>query len=277
MAVYAIGDLQGCYEPFRLLLDKIRFDPANDTLWLTGDLVNRGPHSLATLRFVRSLGDSAITVLGNHDLHLLALAERPASSALRKRFSLNYILQADDAQELLHWLRSRPLMHYDSALDKALVHAGILPSWSIRKANKRAAEVESVLRSDSPEMLLRHIYGNKPVLWHRDLTGVDRLRYIVNVFTRMRMLTRRGGLDLKAKGPPPTGKSPRRPWFEFEHKRGNTEVVFGHWSALGYVRRRGVLSIDTGCVWGRSLTAVRLDKRKSEPVAVDCPIRANEG
>lgn len=270
MAIYAIGDLQGCYDPFRRLLDALDFDPARDTLWLAGDLVNRGPNSLATLRFVRKLGASAITVLGNHDLHLLALSERPKRSALRKRFAISYILDADDGPELIHWLRHQPLMHHDSGLDKVLVHAGILPRWSIGKALKLAREVESVLRGDDYHELMLHLYGNEPVLWRNSLTGIPRWRFIVNVFTRMRMLTSRGALDMKNKGKPGSGGKYRQPWFELPHKRGDTEVVFGHWSALGYLRRHGVVSLDTGCVWGRELTALRLDADDAEPVQVGC-------
>lgn len=270
MAIYAIGDLQGCYEPFRRLLDKLAFDPAKDTLWLTGDLVNRGPHSLATLRFVRALGDAAVTVLGNHDLHLLALANRPPKSAQRRRHSLSYVLDVEDAPEMLAWLRSQPLMHYDATLDKALVHAGILPKWSIATALKRAAEVESMLRGEHYPHLLKNLYGNKPAIWRRDLEGDVRLRYIINVFTRMRMLTSRGGLDLKTKGSPDSAPKRSTPWFEADNKRGSTEVIFGHWSALGYLRDHNVVSLDTGCVWGRSLTALRIDKKKAEPVSVRC-------
>ena len=274
MAIYAVGDLQGCYEEFKRLLDRLRFDPRRDRVWLTGDLVNRGPHSLATLRLVRGLGDAAVTVLGNHDLHLLALAMRPAGSVVRQRHPLNRVLNAPDADELLHWLRSQPLMHIDPKLDVAMVHAGILPRWSISKARRRAQEVEKVLQGDDHAELLRRLYGNKPALWRGDLQGIERLRYIVNVFTRMRMLTPRGGLDLRTKGPPDTAPVRSRPWFAVPHRRGTTEVVFGHWSALGYRREHGVLCLDTGCVWGRALTAVRLDRPGATPVGIDCPAAA---
>ncbi|MFK8051565.1 MAG: symmetrical bis(5'-nucleosyl)-tetraphosphatase [Woeseiaceae bacterium] len=270
MAIYAIGDVQGCYDPLLRLLSKIKFDPDHDTLWLTGDLVNRGPHSLATLRFLHGLGDSVVTVLGNHDLHLLALAEKPSKSLLRKRSDLNAILEAPDADILLRWLRHRPLLHHDKALNKVLVHAGILPRWSIRKAGRRAAEVEAVLRSDQHHELLQKLYGDKPALWHGDLTGITRWRYIINVFTRMRMLTRKGGLDLKTKGTPESAGEQAHAWYCVPHKRGDTEVIFGHWSAVGYFRRHGVVSLDTGCVWGRSLTAIRIDEQDSQPVGLDC-------
>ncbi|MEM7764852.1 MAG: symmetrical bis(5'-nucleosyl)-tetraphosphatase [Pseudomonadota bacterium] len=272
MAIYAIGDLQGCYDPLLRLLHSLKFDPASDQLWLTGDLVNRGPNSLATLRFVKSLGDSAITVLGNHDLHLLALAERPKRSLVRKRSALNTILHAHDADELLHWLRHRPLLHFDEGRDQALVHAGILPRWSMRKACRRAREVEQVLRGDQHSELLRHMYSNKPAIWRGDLSGAVRWRFIINVFTRMRMITRKGGLDLKTKGTPDMASAYSKPWFRVAHKRRDTEVIFGHWSALGYFQSHGVVGLDSGCVWGRSLTAVRIDKPKREyrPVSVAC-------
>ncbi|MEM1439026.1 MAG: symmetrical bis(5'-nucleosyl)-tetraphosphatase [Pseudomonadota bacterium] len=270
MAIYAIGDLQGCYDPFRRLLDAIEFDPNHDTLWLTGDLVNRGPNSLAVLRLVSGLGEAVVTVLGNHDLHLLALSERPKRSALRKRYSISYILDADDGPELIDWLRRRPLLHHDTKLNKVLVHAGILPRWSIDKACRRAAEVENALRGDGFHELMLHLYGNKPVLWRKSLEGIPRQRFIVNVFTRMRMLTSRGGLDLKTKGTPGSGGKFRHPWFELPHKRGDTEVIFGHWSALGYLRDHGVVGLDTGCVWGRALTALRVDVPDAAPVQVPC-------
>ena len=272
MAVYAIGDLQGCYEEFKRLLDLLKFDPVSDTLWLTGDLVNRGPHSLATLRLIKRLGDSVITVLGNHDLHLLALASVDSKRA-RRYHDLHSVLDAPDADELIDWLRHRPLLHFDPGLNKVLVHAGILPRWSIRKAVKRAGEVEAILQSDDHEHLLRRLYGNKPALWRKTLEGVDRWRYIINVFTRMRMLTLRGGLDLSTKGLPASGPKHSNPWFVVPHKRKDTEVVFGHWSALGYFRRDGVLGLDSGCVWGRSLTAVRLDIASGveRPMTTGCP------
>ncbi|MEO0575846.1 MAG: symmetrical bis(5'-nucleosyl)-tetraphosphatase [Pseudomonadota bacterium] len=265
MALYAVGDLQGCYEPLMRLLDKVNFDPADDTLWLTGDLVNRGPHSLACLRFVRSLGDNAVTVLGNHDLSLLALSERDG-----KPHPMRYILEANDADELLGWLRKRPLMHYDRRRDIALVHAGILPSWSITKALKRAQEVQDALAGKQFGNLMRHLYGNKPTVWHSTLSGVQRLRFIINVFTRMRMLTRRGGLNLAVKGRPESAPAGSSPWFDMPHERGKTRVVFGHWSAIGYFQTRAVIGLDSGCVWGRRMTIVRLSKNKAAATSVGC-------
>ncbi len=261
MAVYAIGDLQGCYDPFRKLLDKLRFDPDSDTLWLTGDLVNRGPKSLKTLRFVRSLGGSAITVLGNHDLHLLALGSGKAR--IGDRFeSLRKTLRADDADELLDWLRRRPLAHYDQSLKTLLVHAGTHPSWSVKKTLARAAEVETALRGDDFKSLLGKMYGNAPMQWSGNLSGYKRLRFIINCLTRVRMLTAKGRLNFTHSGPPWSARNKLVPWFEFNKSAWPEQrIVFGHWSALGLIVLPGIISLDTGCVWGRQLTAVRLDKR----------------
>jgi len=261
MAIYAIGDLQGCYDPFRKLLDKLRFDPAADTLWLTGDLVNRGPKSLKTLRFVRSLGDSAITVLGNHDLHLLALGSGKAP--INDRFeTLRKTLRANDADELLDWLRHRPLAHYDKSLKTLLVHAGTYPSWSVKKTLARAAEVEEALQGDNFRTLLEKMYGNAPTQWSGDLNGYKRLRFIINCLTRVRMLTAKGRLNLAHSGPPWSARKNLVPWFEFHATAwSGKRIVFGHWSALGLIVLPELISLDTGCVWGRQLTAVRLDKR----------------
>jgi bis(5'-nucleosyl)-tetraphosphatase (symmetrical) len=262
MAVYAIGDLQGCYDPFRRLLDEIAFDPANDTLWLTGDIVNRGPKSLKTLRFVRDLGDSAVTVLGNHDLHLLALG----AGAVRfgNRFgSLEKLLNASDAEELCDWLRHRPLAHYDKKLDTLLVHAGTHPRWTAKKTLARAAEVETALRSDDYPIVLGKMYGNTPNKWSGKLTGYKRLRFIINCLTRMRMVTSEDRLELKFSGSPWRARKGLRPWFENEAPAwSGTRIVFGHWSALGLIVLPDLISLDTGCVWGRQLTAVRIDKRR---------------
>ena len=202
MAVYAIGDLQGCYDPFRRLLDKLKFNPGKDRLWLTGDLVNRGPKSLKTLRFVRGLGRSAKVVLGNHDLHLLAVAHGIGNST--DRFgSLANILNADDRDELIDWLRRRPLVHFSKKLNTMLVHAGLPPQWSIRKTIECADEVESKLRSRSYEKFLARIYGDSPNRWSGDLRGNKRLRYIVNCLTRIRMIDKKGRLDFDGHGEAP--------------------------------------------------------------------------
>lgn len=259
MSVYAIGDLQGCYDPFRRLLDRIRFDPDKDCLWLAGDLVNRGPKSLKTLRYVRSLGEAAVTVLGNHDLHLIALAHdvRNASSHYG---SLKKVLGAGDGPELIDWLRRRPLAHYDADLDTLLVHAGVPPQWSARKAVKRAAEVEKKLQGRKFVRVLSHMYGNRPNQWSGKLSGAPRTRFIINAFTRMRMIYPDGRLNFTHSGPPDKARRDLIPWYAAENPRwAGTRIVFGHWSALGLRIDQRVISTDTGCVWGRSLTAVQLD------------------
>jgi bis(5'-nucleosyl)-tetraphosphatase (symmetrical) len=261
MAVYAIGDLQGCYDPFRRLLDTIQFDPAGDTLWLVGDLVNRGPKSLKTLRFVKSLGDSAISVIGNHDLHLLALS----AGAIRfdARFSsLEKLLEAPDAEELCDWLRHRPLAHYSEELDTLLVHAGTHPDWTVRKTLARAAEVEQVLREGDYATLLAKMYGNTPRQWSGKLRGYKRLRFIINCLTRMRMITDMNALNFSHSGPPWQARKNLHAWYSApDRATDGTRIVFGHWSQLGLIVLPDLICLDTGCVWGRELTAVRLDKR----------------
>lgn len=261
MAVYAIGDLQGCYDSFRTLLDKLKFKPDKDRLWLTGDLVNRGHKSLKTLRFVRSLGKSAKVVLGNHDLHLLAVAHGIGDST--DRFgSLAKILKADDRDDLLDWLRRRPLAHYSKKLNTLLVHAGLPPQWSVGKTLSLAEEVESKLGGRSYVKFLGKMYGNSPARWSGDLKGNKRLRYIVNCLTRIRMVDKKGRLDFKHKGPPGDARKGLRPWFEADDPAWEgTRIVFGHWSALGLVINSDLICVDTGCVWGRQLTAVQLGKR----------------
>ncbi|MCH9694332.1 MAG: symmetrical bis(5'-nucleosyl)-tetraphosphatase [Gammaproteobacteria bacterium] len=268
MAVYAIGDLQGCYDPFRELLDEIDFDPGSDTLWLCGDLVNRGPKSLKTLRFVRSLGNSAITVLGNHDLHLLALWAGAVSRG--KRFdSLQKLLDASDADELCDWLRNQPLAHYDARLDTLLVHAGTHPDWGVKKTLARAAEVEAELRGENFAALLAKMYGNAPTAWSGSLSGYKRLRFIVNCLTRMRFVTRDNRLNFTRSGSPWRPLKNVRPWFDAEDRQtGDTRIVFGHWSQLGLVILPELICLDTGCVWGRQLTAVRLDKKTPRVIQV---------
>ena len=259
MAVYAIGDLQGCLDPLKRLLDKVRFDPAADRLWFTGDLVNRGPASLATLRFVRDLGPQVVTVLGNHDLHLLAAAwaeNRP----LKKRDTLADILEAPDREELLEWLRRQPLFHQDPDLGFAMVHAGLPPQWDLEDARAAAAELEAVLRGDRFVDFLRQMYGNKPDRWDPALRGIERLRFSINAFTRLRYLKRDGSLDFDNQGPLSKAGKALVPWFDFPGRRSaGARIVFGHWSTLGYHAEGGVFGIDTGCVWGGRLTALQLD------------------
>lgn len=269
MPIHAIGDVQGCYDAFRRLLDRLSFDPDADSLWLTGDLVNRGPESLKTLRFVRSLGDAVVTVLGNHDLHLLAVANG-VDHAEDRSGSLAKVLDADDCAELIDWLRKRPLAHYDESLGTLMVHAGVHPKWTLKKTLKRAAEVETVLRSHDYADLLPHLYGDKPSRWSGRLSGNKRLRFIVNCLTRIRMVDGEGRMDFAHKGPPDKARKGLVPWYTVEGARWRgTRIVFGHWSALGLLVSPEVISVDTGCVWKRELTAVRLDG-SPDIVQVDC-------
>jgi bis(5'-nucleosyl)-tetraphosphatase (symmetrical) len=268
MAHYAIGDLQGCHAEFMALLERVRFDATRDALWLTGDLVNRGPDSLAVLREVRSLGGRVTVVLGNHDLHLLALAFAP--KAVRKREpGLLAVLDAPDAAELLEWLAARPLLHRDAASGWTLVHAGLPPQWTADDAASCAREVEAALRSDRAGFLSR-MYGDQPDRWSASLAGIERLRFSINCLTRLRFVDADGRLLLSLKGP--VSKAPRGalPWFRHPGRRTADErIVFGHWSALGFLSEPGLRGLDTGCVWGGALTAVRLD-RDEEPVRLRC-------
>ena len=270
MPIYAIGDIQGCSDEFEELLERLDFDVARDRLWLVGDLVNRGPRSLDVLRKVRALDDAAITVLGNHDLHLLAAALTPVER-LKPDDTLGEIFTAPDRDELLDWLRRRPLLHHDAALNYTMIHAGLPPQWDLAQAQACARELESALQDDDHCVeLFAHMYGDQPSVWSDDLRGFDRLRFITNCLTRLRFCGEDGRLELKFKGE--IGKAPAHvtPWFRAPHRRSrDLRIVCGHWSALGYYEGDGVLSIDAGCVWGQKLCAVRLDQRAA-PVFVPC-------
>lgn len=270
MAVYVIGDVQGCYKDLKKLLKAINFNVSNDRLWFVGDLVNRGPDSLKTLRFVRSLGDSAITVLGNHDLHLLAV--HYTGFKMKSSDTLDQVLAADDCIELMEWLRFRPLMHFESDLNFALVHAGIYPGWSISEASQRASEVESVLRGADITTFFNNMYGNEPDIWSDALEGMQRLRFITNVFTRMRYLNMGKKLDLTAKGAPDKLKSSRvKPWFEFKQSAiKHNRVAFGHWSTLPTNQYGSCFALDSGCLWGGRITALRIDKKIPRWFSLSC-------
>ncbi|MFV1997042.1 MAG: symmetrical bis(5'-nucleosyl)-tetraphosphatase [Acidiferrobacterales bacterium] len=269
MAIYAIGDVQGCFEPLTALLEKIDFNKNRDRLWFTGDLVNRGPDSVAVLRFVRALGNSAITVLGNHDLHLLAIASGHAKQ--KRRDTLAHFLAADDRDELLLWLRTRPLLHRDSTLGYTMVHAGLAPQWSLEEAQQLAAEVEQILRSDNYREFFPHMYGNHPYWWQSSLAGWDRLRFITNVFTRIRYCDNNGNLDLEQKGAPAEVPAPLKPWFEYRDKRNAGEtILFGHWSTLGFIKTNDVICLDGGCLWGGKLIAIQIDHPDLPVHCVDC-------
>jgi len=269
MAIYAIGDVQGCLTELHQLLAKIRFDPAEDQLWFCGDLVNRGPASLETLRFIRSLGDAAICVLGNHDLHLLAVGS--GAQSLKRKDTLRTILDASDAGELLDWLRFRPMLHYSKPLKTALVHAGLPPQWSVKKARKLAREVEHCLRHGDHYAFLRKMYGNKPNRWRKKLEGIDRLRFITNALTRIRYCDAKGRLDFDNKLGPNGNGNGLLPWFRVPGRKSiNRRIVFGHWSTLGFVNENNVIGLDTGCVWGGQLTAYRLDTPLAHPISMVC-------
>jgi bis(5'-nucleosyl)-tetraphosphatase (symmetrical) len=269
MATWAIGDIQGCHDELRSLLAQLAFRADRDRLWFTGDLVNRGPQSLETLRFVRSLGDNAITVLGNHDLHLLAVAFA-TKRKIKSADTIQDILEASDRDALLEWLLSRPLAHHDAARKTLLVHAGLVPQWTVPAAVSLAREVETALRKD-PRALFDEMYGDQPDKWSDSLKGMDRLRFAINALTRLRICTRDGRVDLKMKGGSKDIRAPFKPWFEWDNRESReVRVIFGHWSALGFVRAHGVVGLDTGCVWGGALTAVDIDAADAKPVSTPC-------
>ena len=259
MATYAIGDIQGCFQALQLLLKQIDFDPLYDRLWLVGDLVNRGPDSLAVLRWAMGLGDAAVTVLGNHDLHLLAVAYGFVKP--HRKDTLDQVLAAPDRAELFDWLRHQRLFHTEG--DYALVHAGLLPQWSVKKAAKLAHEVEQELRGRHHLDFFRHMYGNEPAAWSDDLRGMARLRMITNAMTRLRFCTPAGEMEFAHKGPPEIAPAGHQPWYLApQRKSADSTVIFGHWSALGLKVDSKLLALDTGCLWGGKLTAVRLEDRQ---------------
>ena len=258
MATYAVGDIQGCFGAFSRLLERCNFDPARDKLWLVGDLVDRGPRSLETLRFVRNLGSAAITVLGNHDLALLMVAE--GFGKRDKNDTLDDILNAPDRFELLEWLRHQPLCHVDG--EYCMVHAGLLPQWSVSDARKHAAEVEVALTGSEWQEFLANLWGNEPACWRDDLEGWPRLRMIVNAMTRMRFCSPEGALDFSVKGEVYKAPEGLIPWFQLPNRRSaETVLITGHWSALGLKVMPNLLAIDSGCLWGGALTAIRLEDR----------------
>jgi bis(5'-nucleosyl)-tetraphosphatase (symmetrical) len=269
VALYAIGDVQGCDAELDALLKAIRFSADRDRLWFVGDLVNRGPASLKVLRRVRALGDAASITLGNHDLHLLAIVL--GTAPLRRGDTLTDVLTAPDRDSLIEWLAHRPLLHEDRALNLCLLHAGLPPQWDLPTARECAREFEQALQRD-PKKLFKHMYGDKPDRWDEDLKGARRLRFIVNCFTRLRYLDTAGRLALHAKGAPARAQRDSLiPWFEAANARWRgRRIVFGHWSTLGFFQNADVIGLDTGCVWGGSLTALRLDAVGSLPQHIAC-------
>lgn len=272
MPTYAIGDIQGCRDSLLHLLDKIAFDPAADRIWFVGDLVNRGPDSLGVLRLIRDLGDAAICVLGNHDLHLLALAE--GHGRRHKGDTLEAVLAAPDRDALLHWLRHRRLAWRENGF--LLVHAGVLPGWTADAALAHAAEAEAALQGPDYRAFFEQMYGNAPVAWDDALDGVDRLRVIVNAFTRLRYCSPAGEMEFRYKGAPGTQPAPWLPWFDVPGRASaSVTCVIGHWSTLGLINRPDLITLDTGCLWGGQLTAMRLEDRRV--FAVACPPERHPG
>lgn len=270
MTRYAIGDVQGCNEELHALMGRLHFSADRDQLYFVGDLVNRGPESLGVLRYVCSLSDNAVVVLGNHDLHLLAVAHGVRRN--RKSDTLDDVLTAPDRDRLLEWLITRPLAHVDTRSDgqaDLMVHAGLVPQWTVGMTVELAGEVESALRDD-PARVFDHMYGDQPDRWSDDLPSTDRLRFTINVLTRLRVCTSDGRVDLKWKGKPPQPDSSYQPWFDINTRESrDARVIFGHWSALGFVQRSGVVGLDSGCVWGGALTAIDLDSERP-PITVAC-------
>jgi len=259
MSHYVVGDIQGCYTEFRQLLDLIAFDPAHDRLWLVGDLVNRGPDSLSVLRTVKSLGDAAVTVLGNHDLHLLIVAAGHRQA--HRNDTLSVLLEAPDREELLAWLRGLPLVVREDEL--LLVHAGLLPSWTPATAVQLSREVEAMLQSPQHDDFLLHLYGDQPARWDERLTGYDRLRVIVNACTRLRFCASDDTMNLAEKRGPAHAPPGFAPWFAHPARRaGSVTVCCGHWSALDLMLAPNVMMLDSGCLWGGMLTAIRMDDRR---------------
>jgi len=276
MAIYAIGDIQGCYDSLQLLLEKLNFSPEDDQLWFAGDVVSRGKKSLKTIRYIKSLGDSAIVVLGNHDVSLLAMyyGVLPVHSSLKK------LLKAKEADELIDWLRRRSVLHVHKKLGFCMAHAGISPSWSLEQAQGCASEIEEALQGKNVKIWLENVYGNKPRRWSEELQSYERHRYILNSFTRMRFCDRKdGALNFKMKGTPVyksklKKRNKKIPWFMYsKRKEIPLQIVFGHWSALGYHQDENVIALDTGCLWGGQLTAVRLDSKVQTVISQPCKDR----
>lgn len=275
MTCYAIGDLQGRYSSFMQLLDKIKFDPKDDQLWLAGDLVNRGENSLAILRTLKVLGSSVSCVLGNHDISLIAMHY----GLYKCHPSLKAILKAPDREELIHWLESQPMIQVDKKYKICMTHAGLPPKWKVSEAQAYSLEIEQQLQGNNTTEWLSHVYGDKPKKWKKSLEGYDRHRYILNAFTRMRFLNLKGALNFKQKKSPFSNQYKKEfegkliPWFEYpKRKSKNYRILFGHWASLGFYQANNVIGLDTGCVWGASLSAINMDiiSDKIQIISVAC-------
>ena len=269
MTVYAIGDIQGCYDSLMTLLDHIGFDEHQDTLWFAGDLVNRGSKNLETLRFIKSLGEQAVSVLGNHDLHLLALAAHCRSPKPTDTFQ--DIIDANDGKELLDWLRHRPMVHHDPVLGYTLIHAGLPPQWDLTLTLSCGRELEAVLAGPDYKLFFERMYGDEPAIWSDSLKDDDRLRFIVNCLTRMRYCDANGRMNLDETGPPGSQPEPYLPWFQVPGRAStDMKIICGHWSSLSYYNNGNVYALDTGCVWGKSLTALKLEGIPQK-ISIPCP------
>lgn len=270
MAVHAIGDVQGCYPELCRLLDKLKFDPTVDKLWFCGDLVNRGGESLEVLRLIHGIRERCIVALGNHDLGLLATAQRKAEARAHVNPDLRRVMDASDGAALLEWLRTCKLIHHDETLRFTLVHAGLAPPWTLKQALHIGDEVERALGGAAHHALLARMFGNKPAGWSPNLRGNERLRAAINIMTRMRYCDARGRIDFDAKGPPGSQRAGLYPWFCAPGmKQRATRIVCGHWSTLGRFGGMGIYAIDTGCVWGGQLTAMRLDEEEPRFITVN--------
>jgi bis(5'-nucleosyl)-tetraphosphatase (symmetrical) len=262
MSTYVIGDIQGCYDPLQRLLESVRFDPASDRIWSCGDLVNRGGQSLEVLRLMHSLGPACSVTMGNHDLHLLAADYRHPGGRCKNR-ELAKVLQAHDRETLLTWLNSQPLAVYSEEFDVLRVHAGVVPQWTCEDTLAHAAEVSAVLQSEQRGKFLKRMYGNRPSRWHDKRTGWARLRLITRILTRIRFCNANGKMLVKYAGPPGSQPPGWRPWYRHRHRKTrDVTMVFGHWAALGLRTRTRYLALDSGCVWGGKLSAIRLEDRQ---------------
>ena len=269
MSTYAIGDVQGCFTQLKELLKKLDFKSDKDKLWFAGDIINRGPKSLKTIRFIKSLDENAITVLGNHDLHLLAVANGHKKQG--KKDTIQEILDAADSQSILDWLIQRPLFHYQKKHHVCMSHAGLFPEWTIDQALSYASEVEDILTGNKSHEFFHHMYGDKPSKWSANLSGWDRLRFITNAFTRMRYLRTDMKLSLKEKGAPEKQSDNIKPWFEFNRPDKNLNILFGHWSTLKNPGIDHLHPLDTGCLWGGELTALKVSSKMKKRIVLDCP------
>lgn len=259
MPIYAIGDIHGQYDLFCRLLDKIEFSESQDQLWIVGDMVNRGPDSLKVCQLIRSLKGSAISILGNHDIHLIVAANIPTVASASYTFS--DILESPERDEIIDWMRNRPFLHRQDHV--AMIHAGMIPQWTLDQAEQLAKEAENAFKADNYQAMLPQLYGNCPDRWSEELTGIDRIRYIINVFTRLRFCKPDSTLDFQIKGEPDQARDGYLPWYDIKNRKTKDDLLItGHWSALGLRMKQNHLGIDTGACWGRALTAVRLGDRK---------------